>query len=406
MRVDADSSCFRLLVVDSDHEATSDTAEHLLYSIASNARLIKAGAKVDTVKGTVTGPLAHFAVASVARENNTDLPTAFVVEVSGKLGNISSVRKVLLEHFKNEQFGARYVLTDDVSQRYAELLYPLIYQVENALRGYLIQFMVTQIGPNWWNLTATSEQAQKAQQRKGNESFFGPLVDSRAYLIDFGDLGRIVYEQSSGFRTRDEIVKRVLDLEEDKDSVAKLKQELQSNYVKFFKESFKDKEFQAKWELLEKLRNKVAHNGLISHEDFSHGEMVATELLQIVTGANDSVTKVEIREQDRQAIKENVERSYAFPPVSSETFLRELQAAEAYFSRRGGFVGLYHFVHVWLGNQGYDFRSSFEMVDRLEESELLRKYDVVDGGPAVVALASNSQRSPRMMPGMAYAKET
>ena len=37
--------------------------------------------------------------------------------------------------------------------------------------------------------------------RKKNEQVFGKYVENSAYRIDFDELGEIVYEHSSGFRT-------------------------------------------------------------------------------------------------------------------------------------------------------------------------------------------------------------
>ncbi len=231
---------FKVLVMDTARLAVSTSVDHVLHSIASNGRLANS-AKVNTSTGTLAGGDVQYAVTETQGDSSAERPQSFIVSVFGPLEAVAGRRKPLIEHFERQGFKARYVLLDDVSESFARELYPLIYKVENALRGYLLQFMVTEVGPGWWDLTATSEQSQKAQQRKGNESFFGELIDSKSYLIDFGDLGRIVYKQSSGFKTKDEIVKRVLELEDDLEAVGQLKKDLQSNYIKFFKEAFKDR---------------------------------------------------------------------------------------------------------------------------------------------------------------------
>ena len=108
-------------------------------------------------------------------------------------------------------------------------------------RGYLIRFMATRIGPRWWELTASSEMTAKANMRKKNERVFGKHIENSAFLIDFDELGEIIYEQSSGNLTREDIVSRVSSLAETPEAIRSLKQELRTNYHKFFKESFADK---------------------------------------------------------------------------------------------------------------------------------------------------------------------
>jgi len=83
------------------------------------------------------------------------------------------LRKSVTQYLKSQNFDSLYVLIDQASERIACELYPLIYQVENLLRQYLIKFMVTRLGPNWWDATATSEWSQKVRQRKNNEIVFG-----------------------------------------------------------------------------------------------------------------------------------------------------------------------------------------------------------------------------------------
>lgn len=65
--------------------------------------------------------------------------------------------------------------------------------------------MTTRLGPQWFEKTATGELTRKIHQRKENEDVFSKHVDVRAYLIDFADLGQIIYTHSSGCTTKEEI---------------------------------------------------------------------------------------------------------------------------------------------------------------------------------------------------------
>lgn len=164
---------------------------------------------------------------------------------------------MLLEFLKDQRFDHRYVVRDDVSKSIAEQLYPYLYQVENALRGYLTKFMAIKIGPSWWTLNASADMSDKAKERKGNERVFGKLVNNSAFLIDFDDLGELVYEQSSGFLTKEDVANRVLNLEESIEALKSLKEELRSNYQKYFQEHFAKKDF----------KNKVAYLDVPPQQD-------------------------------------------------------------------------------------------------------------------------------------------
>jgi len=79
---------------------------------------------------------------------------------------------------------------------------------------------------------------------------------------------------------KEDILKRINELEETPQAIRTLKEQLQSNYQKFFRESFKDKGFQEKWERLEKLRHKVAHNNLFTASDLEEGKELALQLFR------------------------------------------------------------------------------------------------------------------------------
>ena len=160
---------------------------------------------------------------------------AYLVSLSGEYEGIESLRVPLTEFMKDQNYEHRYIIKDEISEHIACKLYPYLYRIENMLRGYLTKSMTTRIGPTWWQLTASTEMSNKAKIRKKNEVEFGRHMDNSAFLIDFDELGELVYEQSSGFLTRDDIVKKVTSLPESVEALCNLKQELRTNYQKYFK---------------------------------------------------------------------------------------------------------------------------------------------------------------------------
>ena len=193
----------------------------------------------------------------------------------------------------------------------------------------------------------------------------------------------MVYAQSSGFNSKEEVVRKISECDETPDAIRQLKEELKSNYQKFFKEHFNDNGFQTKWERLQWFRNKVAHNNLFIQKDEDEAKELANSLLQIIQKASEEIPHIQIEESERAAIRESiVERGYGIDDVDEEVFLTELKNAEAHFCEPGQYVVLSHFVKTHLGGLGYHIPSSFDMADKLNQHKKVEIYKVnhpIDG---------------------------
>jgi hypothetical protein len=370
---------YQLLVLDPSEKTRCENAVSLLHLIRGFSKLWKtpkvSEADCRITDGVVTLTVSVVEEASESAQATTDeLGRAFIVTLNGIYEEIENRREPLAAFLKGQEFELIYVLKDQVSERIACKLYPHLYRIENLLRGYLIRFMVTHVGPGWWEVTASSEMTTKAKMRKKNEKVFGKYIENSAYLVDFDELGEMVYEHSSGFLTREDIVGRIAGLAETPEAIRAFKQELQSNYYKLFKESFADKGFKEKWEQFETLRNKIAHNNLFTAEDLIVGDRLAAEITQIISAADAEASKLVITNAEREAIKEQViARGAPWREIGEEAFLSELDAQERlYASRPRGFVGLAKFVN----SLGYPLASSRELIARLRESGVVEVYHV------------------------------
>jgi hypothetical protein len=368
---------FELLAVDIRGASVIQSDTNLLHSFLANGQLWRTPSLQENRR--ITDRTIILEVKSVTPDENSQegFSKGFFVRTEGDYSELEPLRKPITQYLKSQNFDSIYVLLDQVSERIACELYPLIYQVENLLRQYLIKFMVMRLGPNWWDATATSEWSQKVRQRRYNEIDFSEYIDNKAYLIDFGDLGKMIYAQSSGFTSKEDILKRINEVEETPEAIRVLKEQLQSNYQKFFRESFKDKAFQEKWENLEKLRHKVAHNNLFTASDLAEGKELAIQLISIMQEADTHAEQVVLEVEEKKAIQDSIiAQGYAWNVITEEKFLSELRGAEDYFSEASGFVGLGHFVKTYLGNMGYDYKSSYDMASRLEAKGMVEIYRV------------------------------
>jgi hypothetical protein len=377
------SLAYQLLALDPNNRTRSEDALSLLFQVRGFTSLWKKPKIQEADCKLVDGDVALLIVAATADANSDAGPDAdhgrsFIVTLTGTFELIEGKRERLAALLKDLDFELLYVLKDEASEHIACQLYPYLYRTENLLRGYLIRFMATRIGPSWWELTASTEMTDKAKMRKKNERVFGKHIENSAFLIDFDELGEIVYKQSSGFLTREDIVARVSNLSETPDAVRALKQELRSNYDKLFKEAFADKGFKDKWTEFETLRNKIAHNNLFTAADLSDGKELATSLIEMISAADAEAKKLVISTAEREAIKEQVAKAstWSSRDLTDAGFLEELDAELEYAKTRGLFVGLTFFTNNRLLPKGYGYASCQEMIERLRQRGDIEVYYV------------------------------
>lgn len=371
-------SAFEIMCVSMTDSCVMKTDAAVCYSLMANSSLFGAAKLLNQNCVHDDARKINVRVSHVENsEEDTGLRRAFLVRATASFKEMEPFRVSLVQHLKRNAFEHIYVLEDEVSSDIAKELYPSINKVENLLRKYVLKFFVTKLGPNWWNVTADAEMQRKVVQRKNNETVFSELADGKAYLIDFGELGRIVYAQSSGFISRNDVFSRVMALEETGEAVRLLKAELQSNYNKFFKEYFKDKNFQQKWEELEKIRHKVAHNGLFVQSDLAAGKNLCDELNQILATANSSIDKVTFSVSDRDAITDSiVTTTSAHKVISPSQFLKHLEQSEKWAVAKEGFLSLHSFVRFYLGGElDFDFGASYEVARQLANEGTVEIYE-------------------------------
>ncbi len=391
---------FEMLVLDPARKTHYDGALSLLYALRSYSRLWQNPELIeDQLK--ITDGETSLTIADQARKTGetdsiTNPKRAFSICLTGCFEAIEAMRLPIVEFTEEQKFEHRYITKDEISEKIACDLYPHLYRVENRLRGYLTRFMTTRFGGTWWKLTASKEMDDKAKMRKKNERIFGTRIDNSAYLIDFDELGKLIFEQTSGLLTRKDIENRVMQLPEDNSAALKtLKGDLQSNYHKFFRAAFADKDFKTKWNTWESLRNKIAHSNLFTNDDLVTGKKIAEELIQIISEAEESHEQPTVSQAEREAIQEqiisrtSVEEFSSAPDSHNEPtdtdvdsltekmFLDELKEQEdSYSMRPNGFVGLVRFLRFHLTERGYNESEARRMLHQLQQDHKLEVYHI------------------------------
>ena len=368
---------FEVLALDTDNNSNIDSERNLIHSLLANGSLWHdSDPKMEDDGKRIVSENVTITAKSVDEESSGQaaLSKAFLVLMTGSYSRLEPLRASFAKHLEERHFDHIYILIDEVSETIACKLYPKIYKVENLLRAYLIKFMSTRLGPNWWEITAANDLRRKVNQRKNNEKTFGPLIKNDAYLVDFKDVGRMIYSYSSGFTSKQDIISKIQNLEEKPEAVRELKKQMQSNYQKFFKESFKDNNFQEKWEELEKIRHKVAHNNLFTEKDLKRGNKLSEELISTIQKAIEAVEELVIPAEEKTAIKKQIVDKTNVDKISEEDFIEQLRASEEYFADKDGFVGMNHFIKTRLAEMGYEPEVSSTVASRLEDKGKVRIY--------------------------------
>jgi hypothetical protein len=390
---------FEILVLDPGKKTRCDNALSLLFALRSFSRLWK-DPKLSEADLTIEDGTSILRVVdqNVSVDNDQILKKNvrdYLISLTGEFDAIESLRLLIVEFLDEAKFEHRYIVSDEISEKIACDLYPFLYRVENRLRGYLTRFMTTRFGGTWWKLTASKEMDDKAKARKKNEVVFGKRIDNSAFLIDFDELGELIYEQTSGFLTREDIANRVMQLPENIDALRRLKGDLQSNYHKFFKTAFADRDFKAKWKSWELLRNKIAHTNLFTLEDLNAGRSIAEDLLKIISDADESPEQPKVTQVEREAVQEQIialtgadeieddatsandASQQAIDFLTEEEFLNELKFQEDLYSQYpDGFVGLVRFLRFHLTELGYSEYEARKMLKRLQAANKVEVYHV------------------------------
>ncbi len=365
---------FELLATDTSGKVFIKNEESFYHNLISNNDLWISPEIIDNYIIDNDRGIRLHVKKNISQGNSLEasLKQVFVITINGKFNSLESFRLPLLQYLKTLNFDSLYILEDHVSLEIAKSIYPGIYKVESFLRKYVIKFFAIKLGPEWWNLTADSEMQKKTAQRKNNETNFSEFVDNKVYLIDFGELGKLIYSQSSGNLSKDDIINKVMKLEDTADALKKFKEEIQTNYNKFFKNTFKENNFQSNWEELEKIRHKIAHNNLFTIEDKKQATKIITELIKTITKANEEIDGLSFEEQEKEDIIRNF---VSFRAITKDIFINELRISLNWSKNHAdGFVGLQNFLMNILGSKGYDFQSSRDLLAQLEKEGLVEIY--------------------------------
>lgn len=403
---------FELLIIDPNGNSEIQSTKSLLYGLLSTEKLWETPQEIDdNGKKYIKDKNLSLRIKPVDTSSvlYNLYESAFIIKVScNGFEKLEKFRYPLVLHLKSRlRFDHIRILTDDVSTEISNKIYPLINELENNLRRYLAKFFTQKVGLDWWKQAVPDKVIEKTKLRQDNETVFSKIVETDMTLIDFNDLGEIIYKHKLGFNKPENLVDKILSINSE-DELQKLKQDLDGNYNRFFKQHFKDFNFDKKWKLLFQLRNKVAHNNLFIQTDLDSAIELYNEIKVIIIKAENKIDDFRFSVEEQEAMiktsnaliesEQNKESNISgiglkvigkidlptslnnnFEIISEDELLRELIRAEESLKTKGlTFIGLKSFVTNVLGSKGYSFGPTYAQVNVLKDKGKIEIYDIED----------------------------
>lgn len=403
---------FELLIIDPNGNSEIQSTKSLLYGLLSTEKLWESPEEVDE-KGKKYIKDKNLSLRIKPVDTSSVLynlyESAFVIKInSNDFEKLEKFRYPLVIHLKSRlRFEHIRILTDDISTEISNKIYPLINELENILRRYLAKFFTQKVGLDWWKQAVPDKVIEKTKLRQDNETVFSKVVETDLTLIDFNDLGEIIYKHKLGFNKPENLTDKILSISSEEE-LQKLKQDLDGNYNRFFKQHFKDYSFDKKWKELFQLRNKVAHNNLFTKPDLDKAIDLHTEIKEIIIKAENKIDDFRFSVEEQEAMiktsnsiieNENIPDNYLsnnglkiigkidLPPkldnnyelISEDELLKELVKAEESLKYKNlTFIGLKSFVTNVLGSKGYSFGPTYAQINVLKDKEKIEIYDIED----------------------------
>ena len=374
---------FEILCLDNAERVKSRTVKTLLYSLMANDNLFE-NPVMDEAKREIKDKkrALHLHVTQFPTDKmltGARYSVAFTVTVKcDEVNFLDGFRIVLVDYIKAIGFSNVRILLDEVSAHFAALLYPRLYTLENKVRTFVINFFLKNLGTNWARLALSGDALEKIKKRKDNDKIFITTnrIDSDVSLIDFDELGRILYSENSilSGKKADNVALLIEKIATASDLDTLKSEVLEGNFYKYFKDCFTQKDFQNKWFDLYYYRNKLAHNGSFSRSEVDACIGLCNSISAIIDTAYEKIDTFKLSTSDQEALMVAVNEFASKPlPCSSanslyvaptpEILIKELRIAQKTLP----YVGLKHFVVEWLGKKGYDYDASFTLVNYLED---------------------------------------
>lgn len=224
-------------------------------------------------------------------------------------------------------------LWDDISLYYSKLTYGVIHRTENLMRKLIANFMLTTVGIQWVDEATPSEVKDKIGKAK-RKDYINVL-----HNVDFIHLADFLIKPYSN-TSQDDLNKKIK-VANSVDDLEAIKSLLPlSNWNRYFSSlvNCDDSYLQKRWSELYDLRCKVAHNAIVSKNDFEQIMALSTDLNDKLSAALLKLPQVSVPGGEITALSDS-----AFSAVSETAgdFMKAWRLLERHlFQKAAEFIGM------------------------------------------------------------------
>ncbi len=241
----------------------------------------------------------------------------------GKLRDIDACHNII----NKEVFDRRYAirLIDEAGDQIRESAYPIIAEIETALRTFINRSMVEIMGSNWWIQVCPKEIQGQVNDREKKLSDNEKTLIHPVELTLFEELITIVtgslqeWKENKNLSVKDflEIITDCQTIEQVRD---KLNEKIEfSIWNKVFVHYFEDR---AQWEQFRKdietvvipIRNRVMHHRPVQYADIEKLRKVRKQMLALIGSAKPELSKEELyraRKDSNEYVSEVTQKEFA-----------------------------------------------------------------------------------------------
>lgn len=413
---------FELLAIDKDGAASITREDSLVRALLFSEDLwIEAKEeKIDGVSRIYDkeqGVEVKYQIIDATSILNESISSAFTIKIKCDDFNVlEAFRNDFLVHLKSKlKFSNIRILKDDITSSFSVKLFPLINKLENLLRSFIIKFNTQKVGLDWWNATAPKHLIDKVNNRKKFDKTLNTYIDLDIDLIDFEDLGELIYKSASNV-SNENILSKILEINtiEELDS---LKKELQKSDVRGFKDIFIENNFEKNWKRLIEIRNKAFHNIYLTNDEFVEAQEIVNNLCTLIESVDSKIKDFNFTHEEKEALKKATSEKIVkedYPPITDpskmdikvlgkidltdydkknaikamasnkiitvEELKKELEYSERIASLKGHkFISLKFFVTKILADKGFAIGPTYSIVNILRDQGEINIYDYEDG---------------------------
>lgn len=245
---------------------------------------------------------------------------SYFIEISNARALSDEKEKLIVRDLNREviatirelQHSQLNTLRDDLATEFSIEGYKHIHEIENKMRKLITIFMSTKVGLEWIKSNIPQEVIDSIK----NKDFKSEAQSINTFLseTDFIQLSKFLFDKYSTIKTADvhrilNSTKKTIDIDKLMDFVPR------SNWQRYFfpevySETTDPKERNKKeekliddWESLYELRNKVAHNRFISHEEIKQIISKKNSIDEVINEALNAIENIEITKQQEAEIK-------------------------------------------------------------------------------------------------------